>query len=611
MKPDKLTVHDLFEQKRRYIVPLFQRPYVWNKEEQWQPLWQDIEDKADQIQADDGQVDNLGAHFLGAVVISEVRTFGKQVRTHEIIDGQQRLTTLQILLIAFRNFLRTVNYQDIDSDVLDDITRLTINSGSVSEDIEKYKVWPTATDRPAFEFVSNGHNGHEDKTKKISRLIEAYEFFYHMIDEYIQYGETDDDIQSERTNYDSEAASRRIDALIQALRRYLEIVVIELETGDDPQIIFETLNARGVPLLPSDLIRNFIFLQASRNGEDVANLYSRYWLRYDDSDTGQGDFWKAEEKQGRLLRPRIDLFFFHYLTLKTQREIKITHLFQEFRRWWEQVYAEFQTVEAVLLELQEYSQLYNKLMTLDTETRLGVFMARLKVMEINTIYPLILYLYGGHDGLSDINQIIIYLESYLVRRMVCSLSTKNYNKLFPQIIRELRRAEKVDAVILWNILSSFEGDAGRWPKNEEFEQRWKTLAIYKRIAQSRTRMILEALDIQQVSNKQEQIYIKDKLSIEHIYPQTPDASVWPPLPNSDIVHTIGNLTLLTTPLNSSVSNGAFVLKRVEIAHQSRLRLNVYFQDLVGKDTWTADDIAERGSQLFSLAASIWPTPKVT
>ena len=210
------------------------------------------------------------------------------------------------MLLAFRNFLQTVNYKEIDPGTVDDLTKLTLNTGTVADEIERYKVWPTAADQSAFILFANVNSNapNQQKIPSQATLINAYHYFYRMIDEYIQYGETDEQVQSERSEYNSENGQQRVDALFEALRRYLEIVVIELEQGDDPQIIFETLNARGVPLLPSDLIRNFIFLQADRKGEDITKLYDQYWLPYD---ADKDYFWKTEEAQGRLKRPRIDL----------------------------------------------------------------------------------------------------------------------------------------------------------------------------------------------------------------------------------------------------------------------------------------------------------------
>lgn len=613
MRPDKLTVYQLFEKQQRYIVPLFQRPYVWDKEAQWQPLWEDLLFKADQIINRDSYDNNIGVHFLGAAVINELKTFGKQVRKYEIIDGQQRLTTLQILLMAFRSFLKQIEFED--EALLGELARLTTNGGSRAEEIEKYKVWPTTADRSTYEAIVAAASP-DDLQARIDegqigspRLAQAYQFFFENIDEYVRYGETDDEIDSPEYAYDSDMARTRIDALMEALKRHLEIVIIELESGDDPQIIFETLNARGVPLLPSDLIRNFVFLEATNNGEDIEALYNKYWLPYDDYERGEADFWKQEEEQGRVKRPRIDLFIFHYLTLKTGQEIKITHLFQEFRRWWLHTRKQGESVDTYLKDISKFSKVYQRLISMGERSRLGVFMRRLKIMDTSTIYPVLMYFYGERPDIptAEMDGMLVDLESYLVRRMVCGLSAKNYNRNFLIVLRDLRRAEKLDRTVLRDILAGFEGDAGRWPAEDEFRQNWLRAPIYNRLARARLRLILSAIDLQMMTSKQELVHIDGDPSIEHIYPQNPVPHEWQPLENVS-VHAIGNLTLLTTALNSSVSNGPFAAKRPEIAKQSSLRMNAAFQEMAGKMAWGEEDILARGEQLFEFAVAIWPRP---
>jgi uncharacterized protein with ParB-like and HNH nuclease domain len=123
MRPSKMTIYELFETQRRYVVPLFQRPYVWDRERQWEPLWDDISSKAVQVYENRTEKRPLSSHFLGAAVISQIQTFGRQVTARQIIDGQQRLTTLQVLLIALRDFAQAVNFEYVQRDLL----RLTIN----------------------------------------------------------------------------------------------------------------------------------------------------------------------------------------------------------------------------------------------------------------------------------------------------------------------------------------------------------------------------------------------------------------------------------------------------------------------------------------------------
>jgi hypothetical protein len=391
----------------------------------------------------------------------------------------------------------------------------------------------------------------------------------------------------------------------------MEVVVIELEERDDPQVIFETLNARGEPLYPSDLIRNFVFLEANRQHAAVERLYDTYWRHFDEFEGGDASFWKEDVRQGRLQRPRIDLFMFHFLVYQTQQEIPITHLFQAFRRWWNQL-PRTMTVEDRLEIIRSYSQVFKGFFeTSDTPSRVELFVQRLDVLDTSTVYPILLFLYGRDATVDPAERqgIVADLESYLVRRAVCRLTTKNYNRIFLSLLRALRQAEHVDRPLVQELLLDSSADSVRWPDDAEFGSAWMTNPVYEWLTQKRVRMMLEAVDLQLETTKQEQLHIKSNLSIEHIYPQSPASERdWPPLENHALLHSFGNLTLLTQQLNSSVSNGPFAAKRPEIARQSKLRLNTYFQNYRNEDIWSATDIVQRGASLFEVARSVWSHP---
>ncbi len=149
MKSSTFTVSDLFSSHRRYVVPIFQRAYVWSEERQWQPLWEDILDKTHEILASERHQRTLRSHFLGAVVINQIPTYGRQVQKMEVVDGQQRITTLQILFLALRDYARAMEAND----VFHRLEQLTTNSMLREDEIERYKVWPTTSDQPAFQKI--------------------------------------------------------------------------------------------------------------------------------------------------------------------------------------------------------------------------------------------------------------------------------------------------------------------------------------------------------------------------------------------------------------------------------------------------------------------------
>jgi hypothetical protein len=232
--------------------------------------------------------------------------------------------------------------------------------------------------------------------------------------------------------------------LLQALRIALQVVVIELEDGDDPQIIFETLNARGQPLLPSDLIRNYLFLQVANDPSSNADdLYNRYWPSFDETRvetaiSGEDRFWHIEERQGRLTRPRIDLFLFHYLVMQTEHDLNIGQLFREFRDWRSNHPG---PIEKLLDDLERFSAIFAQLVHPDGDDRAAVIARRLKALDNSTVYPLLLYvlLLPSHRlSLASRDQILSDLEGWLVRRFICQLTNKNYNRFFVSLLAKVK-----------------------------------------------------------------------------------------------------------------------------------------------------------------------------
>jgi len=627
MKPDNLTIFGLFERQQRYVVPLFQRPYVWTREKQWEAFWQDISAKAEQVLILGEYHPDINRHFLGALVLNSERPEGFQVPIKLVVDGQQRITTMQIVMLALRDFATYLK----ETSVVNDLELLTSNRISNIRKEEIFKVWPTNADQNIFTTIYQAGSLSEVKNryplyfslgKKTPEprptLVEAYIYFYESIQDFVT-PKKENGSDEER---DLTQASKRLKAVYDAFLKLMEVVTIDLDEKDNPQVIFESLNYLGEPLLPSDLIRNFVFLEANRKGASVEELYERYWYDFDRPEkTGQAGFWKIEEQQGRLNRPRLDLFVFHYLTYLTGKELLITRLYKEFQIWWKKEPA--RVVEDELSKMSRYSQIFARFYRPGDSTRLDIFISRLQSMEMSTVYPLLLYLLSDEVKLSqdELNGMAVDLESYLVRRLVCNLTSKNYNKIFLDVLAKLRSSPEVNRQRLQQLLIEQEGDTGRWPTDDDFRMKWLNQPVY-RTMRSRVQMILMALDRQMVNSKQEQIDIKSKLTIEHLLPQKYRVDDYPfpagtgmdetrlRLERDDRLHTIGNLTLLTTALNSKVSNGPFKDKRPEITKQSKLCLNAYFQNPKLGDRWIESNIQERGEALFEIALKVWPRPEV-
>lgn len=621
MRSTNLPLFDLFQRQRRYVVPLFQRPYVWSLDRQWQPLWEDISDRAEDVFASSRsrhRSNRVRSHFLGAIVLNQVQVFGRQVPTDEVIDGQQRLTTLQILLAAFRDVVSQLD----EPRLAEDLKMLTENSGVMASEVERHKVWPTNVDRVVFEAVMSARSPDELSRRYPSvrpkyarqplprpRLVEAYLFFHGAILAYAHEAE-------------GAARSERVHALYEAVRRHLQVVVIELEENDDPQLIFETLNARGEPLLPSDLVKNFLFTRAIRDDLDVERLYDTWWREYDerqaeDSTAAETAFWKRRERQGRMTRTRLDLFLFHYLTYRTRDDLNIGHLFDAFRDWWRE--QPNRSVEGVLQDMRAHSDAFAGLFVPAGSSRVSVFARRLQRLDTSTVYPLLLLLLvGGRGRLAEgaLDGIIEDIESYLVRRTLCRLTTKNYNRLFLKVLEDLEQEPVLDRPTFRRVLLSAGGQGGEWPDDARFERAWLQEPVYGVIATPKLVMVLNAIEQALHGARQEAVTVRvDGLTIEHVLPQS-WREAWPdPAPTSGgesaedrrnrLLNTLGNLTLLTGALNAAVSNGPYAEKRPEIARHSLLLLNGWFQDHL---EWDEGRIEERGRALFEHARRLWPHP---
>lgn len=623
----------------RHLIPIFQRQYVWDERDQWAPLWEDITQKALELLSPQAGMYQPRKHFMGAVVLRAIPPSGLEYQAFEVIDGQQRLTTLQVLLIALRDYSKQRGL----GPSLAMLTGITQNPFLSGKEYEQHKVVPTTRDRADFQDVFEA--GSPDQLRKRRpptrqkyaryddpppRLLGAYYFFHDAIARFAE-SPLDPDDPSSRSPDDDEIG-RRVEALVRAITQQLELVRIDLDQEDDPQVIFETLNARGVKLWPGDLVRNYVFLEATRrygSQQQITTLYESYWKQYDE--TASAAFWKEYVRQGRLVNPRFELFLFHFLTSqlsKLEDDIQLAHLYRAFGEWWmRRNIAQPGDIDTALAEIQRYSELYRRIFAHDDDDRLAVFGRRMRVLDNSTVYPLILFLCveRGHETKAELDGILTDIESYLVRRMICGMTTKSYNRIFLKMLIDLRNGPPITRALVREHLLSLTGVSSEWPTNEHLRERWLTTPVYKTLRQARVVMVLEAIEWSKYTSKQEHQRPSSSTvySIEHIMPQSTNETDWPlQLPagiddalritlataRETLKHTFGNLTLVTQPLNLALSNGRFDTKRKAIEDNSLLMLNKYFQHHQ-LDSWDETAIRERGERLFDEAIKIWPRPE--
>ncbi len=621
MNAESMNLMKIFEPSIRYQVPLFQRPYVWNESDNWQPIWDDVSRLAERHLSED----EVPPHFLGAIVLDQLLSPTGSVETRQVIDGQQRLITLQLLMVALRDLACLHN----EHRQLSRFAKLTANDKEQYDDPEEeFKVWPTNTDRE--DYRKTMHAGSPEallaayhakpNQRRLGLLIpDAYLYFSEAVSDWLFRESQDDELLDPLPG----SLGARFEALWTIMRKNVLLVVIDLEAKDDAQVIFETLNARGTRLSPADLVKNYLFHKASLEQASVNELYTKYWRWFDES------FWRKEIRHGRLKRPLIDFFLQHYLALKTRDDVNVELIFRTFKQFVRAPAAggsppESQTFSAEwhIRQLFEYGKVYETFHSTGAGERAKLFFERLRAIETTTVFPFLLEAFKQLEQpgkQSRLNELLVYLESFVTRRMICGLTAKNYNRLFLDLVNHAEKNGEVGSAAVREFLLKQKGDSVRWPNDAELSQAWLSNEIYNRLTQTKLRMVLTALDSALETSKSEGVQLTGKLTIEHLMPQRWMKN-WPLVLTDEnneqetkermerrnrLLHTMGNLTLLTEQLNPAVSDRAWQDKRPEILKYSKLNLNRYFQDV---EEWNEAKIEQRGNELFEIARRIWPYP---
>lgn len=594
------TPQQVFNQPQRLAVPLFQRPYVWNEENQWEPLWSDVVRLAERFIADG----RASPHFLGAVVFQQPQNATGSLQERTIIDGQQRLTTLQLLLDALHAELLACGARQQAKR----IESLVRNDEAFCERPEdQFKVWPTNRDRPAFNGVMSATIPVDyGSLANQGRLVDAHKYFAERAREWLS-AEGEDAVVS------------RASAIEKVVRESLQIVVIDLNADENAQEIFETLNARGAQLTAADLIKNLVFQRLFEAGADVEAVYEKSWKEFE---TG---FWETEVSYGRLRYTRSSIFLNHWLITQTGEEIVAREVFTRFKRF---VQADSLSGMPVLLErLRRSANVYRSFIEASTNLtgsidRIGMFAYRTATLDSDVFKPVLLLLLDPEQPAIPTEQLhkaLESLESWLVRRMLVRGNTNGYNKLAADLVKSLRDSERASAGdVVTTFFASQTSASSYLPDDAEIHREVTGLSAYTRLQRGRLRMLLEAIEDHRRGWKGNieafggQRVPRGKLAIEHIMPQSWQTN-WPLGESNDsqrdaVVQVLGNLTLLTGKLNSKVSNGPWAKKREALKEHDVLKLNMDLLDRAG-EAWHEQLIAHRTSELIGFINEIWPSPQ--
>lgn len=597
------TPHDIFFAPQQLLVPLFQRPYVWSQEGQWEPLWDDVQRQADQMLLS-GRTGT--PHFLGAVVLQQQEGLVGSMPRWTIIDGQQRLTTIQLLLDAAHHVAHLAG-AEVAARRIEDLVRNPEHFCATPADA--LKVWPTNRDRAAFNQVMRATPPvtYDQLAQPAAKMTQAHRYFNQAIGEWI--GNTSE-------------ATGRADALAHVLLNDLQLVVIQLAADEDAQEIFETLNARGTPLSAADLIKNFVFQRLGLPDQEAEAAYVKYWRDFETS------FWEQEISAGRISVPRSSLFLNQWLVAKTGLEVTARELFTRFKR---HVGDQDDSMADLLPDLHATASTYRAWTEGGSRhdgsmTQLELFVYRSTVLESETVKPILIWATDPTQPAVPPDQMSLLLssmESWLVRRSLLRLSSKGYNRLLADLIRELMAAPRQEAgTVVRNFLMAQSSVNTHWPGDAEILAELPSVPAYRRFRRGRLRMLLEAIEDYERGFRSDGTGLADgrvrrnHCAIEHLLPQQWETH-WAVPQDSRLrerrdaaVHQLGNLTLLTQRLNSKVSNGPWLGDKGKLTHLKAhdvLLLNRHVRE-VGADGWDEQRIRERSMRMVDTILRIWPVP---
>lgn len=614
------SLNDVLKEKQQWVIPVYQRHYAWETKEgkQIPKLWSDLEERALEY-LKEGKV---SPHFVGAIIYSEPKSqqFGT-VSQRFLVDGQQRITTFSLTLCAIRQIAREYECSGIINSI-DDYLFNAVSNSMADPEREKFKLWSSSYDRPYYlktatqnlEELRKSFPGYFYKNGNLNsnapKMLQAYWHLLKAVREFLE-----DQKKVDVTPEDS------LSAILHGFLNGFQIVVVQLDEHDDAQSIFSSLNGNAEPLTAFDLIRNDIFHRAAKKGEDNDELFEEKWKNLETA------FWKEEVKQGRLKRPRTDHLITHSLVSETAKEISTGRVVHEYKNYSES--RGFSSVSAEVESLLKYSKVYQNLEAKKKnkpEARIGNF---LDIWDMSAFHPLVFWI--GVKDISDEEKKEAYqiIENYIIRRDICGHTNKSYNKTVPSLIRALSKSDNI-SVTLKNEIEGYKSEISVMPSDSELKRNLIQRPIYLHMNSKKIRYLFENIELALRTKFDETVVIStDNLNVEHIMPQK-WANYWP-LSNSfqpsnedyyeafregDQIdettralmenrelkkHCIGNLTVITGSLNTSLGNESWPEKQNRIKN-SLLKIN---QSVANANKWDEEDIDARGENLSEDIIKLW------
>lgn len=566
MQAKETLFADLVQGKaQQFQVPLYQRTYSWT-ERQLGQLWADILEQAELLEAGD----RASTHFLGSVVLAPSPRNEVMFPQWLVVDGQQRLTTLSLALAAIRDHI--ADAQPDEAERIDEEYLINKRKNGTAY----FRLLPTQADRPQFAAHIRGPL---DNQVGGGNVGSAYDFFRRKL------------LEAE-----DPAAPRDVFRIEQAITYRLTLVAVTAERGDNVHRIFESLNNTGLKLSQADLLRNYLFMRMPTRGEHV---YETYWLPL----------------QNSLSNDELEQLMWLHLVLGGDDRVRRQDLYASQQQHFERREITEAEIEAYIRDLYRHGALFRRLLHPEEEPDPAVraHVRRLGTWQAQVSYPALMLLLErrerGEVGSSDTARAMSYIESFLVRRMICRVPTNNLNRIFQAVPGQL----PLDVPVADGLRQLLSADNRFWPDDDELREKIRKAPFYQYGRWHQRKMVLQRLE-ESYGHPEPVDFASARLTIEHVLPQSA-GDEWMRMLSEDasdtetpedlharLRHTLGNLTL--TAVNSELSNHPFERKQ-DLLKGSHLEMN---RRIAATDRWGAREILARADDLAERAIALWPAP---
>ena len=606
------TVSLAFPSRKQYAIPSYQRNYVWTREGQWEPLWDDLRGLTHQILAEGMRA---RPHFLGTIITKHIGAQGFIDRWW-VVDGQQRLTTLQIVIAAARSVFNERGLKQCASI----LTNALVNPPEVvQEESHKYKIQHKSSDYAGFSMIIEaglGGSGVRDEEKL--RLHDCYVYFRDSVTKWF-------------TDCPEGAHDQHATALTKAILDKLQVVDIRLDGHENSHAIFEALNARGEPLTEWEKTKNYILSIAVRDDDpDGDRTYTEHLEQYD-SDA----YWDQRVSAPRFSGKRIDLFLFFFAQIELpKRRQEVTgdldlhtlprsRLYREFRYVGEHVYRRAdKELHGLLERLGRYAAIYRQI---DQKYSEGfsdyarLVMHRRDMLNLASLIPVFMVLVDRLGYGEDLDQALRIVDSYLMRRVALKANYSGFDDVAFGYVQAVRDAPPGE--ICAGLIEQLEKSTwtNRWPSNDEVILHLREADMYRGISSARMQLLLRGIAQKMHEERKDDLTMpfspKTTLTVEHVAPQEWEQHWKTDLDLGDgdedrqklnrLVHCIGNLTLVTRALNPRLGNRPWRYK-AELLQADNLEMNRRLLNDMEGETWNEREINRRSQIIGDYVNAIWP-----